>query len=131
MDQQSTNWSVNANTSISFASQFSLFWALSVQSATVTAQGGDELFYMSDASFSWIPKKTPNLNFQLKVLDTFSSNDQGLFTKGYDRTGTQVFYQATTYHRYGPILELNLAYTLNTTLQKKKMRDSIFGIEEF
>jgi len=131
VDQQSTNWSLNANTSVSIASQFSLYWALSVQSATVTAQGKDELFYMSDASFSWISKKITNLNIQLKVLDTFSSNDKGLSTEGYDHTGTQIFYQVTTYHRYGPILELNLTYTLNTSLQKKKSLDSTFGIEEF
>jgi len=131
VDQQSTNWTLNANTSISLASQFKLYWALSVQSATVTAQGSDELFYMSDASVSWTPKKVSNLNLQFKVLDTFSSNDKGLTTGGYDETGTQVFYQTTTYHRYGPILELNLSYTLNTSLQKKKKPDSSFGKKEF
>ncbi len=131
VDQQSTNWTLNANTSISIASQFRLFWALSVQSATVTAQGSDDLFYMSDASLTWTPKNLANLNLQFKVLDTFSSNDKGLTTEGYDQTGTQVFHQTTVYHRYGPILELNLTYTLNTSLQKKKKLDSTFGKEEF
>jgi len=131
VDQKSTNWSLNTNTSISITSQFRLDWALSVQSATVTAQGEDELFYMSDASFSWIPKTAENINIQFKVLDTFSSNDKGLNTGGYDQTGTQIFYQTTTYHRYGPILELNLTYTLNTSLQKKKSPDSTFGESEF
>lgn len=131
VDQQSTNWTLNANTSISIASQFKFYWALSVQSATVTAQGSDDLFYMSDASLSWTPKNLSNLSMQFKVLDTFASNDKGLTTEGYDETGTQVFYQTTTYHRYGPILELNLTYSLNTSLQKKKKLDSTFGKEEF
>jgi hypothetical protein len=131
VDQNSTNWSLNTNTSISISNQLRLYWALSVKSATVTAQGGDELFYMSDASLSWIPKKSENISIQFKVLDTFSSNDVGLYTGGYDRTGTQIFYQTTTYHRYGPILELNFSYTLNTTQQKKKSLDSTFGKSEF
>ncbi|MEN8230696.1 MAG: outer membrane beta-barrel family protein [Bacteroidota bacterium] len=131
VDQQSTNWSLNANTSISMTSQFRFNWSISVQSATVTAQGEDELFYMSDASLGWIPKKVENINIQFKVLDTFSSNDKGLNTGGYDQSGTQIFYQTTTYHRYGPILELNLTYTLNTSLQKKNSLDSTFGKSEF
>ena len=80
----------------------------------------------------WIRSETAeNINIQFKVLDTFSSNDKGLNTGGYDQTGTQIFYQTTTYHRYGPILELNLTYTLNTSLQKKKSPDSTFGESEF
>ncbi len=131
VNQKSTNWSFNANTSISLNKQLRLYWALSVLSATVTAQGGNELFYMSDASISWSPKTAKNINLQFKVMDTFSSNDQGLFTGGYDQTGMQIFYQTTTYHRYGPILELNLTYSLNTSLQKTKFLDSTFGKNEF
>ena len=131
VDQQSTNWSLNTNTSISLGSQFTFHWTLSVQSATVTAQGGNELFYMSDASLGWIPKKAENIKVQFKVMDTFSSNDQGLFTEGYDYTGTQIFHQTTTYHRYGPIIELGIAYTVNTSLKKKKSLDSTFGKSEF
>lgn len=86
---------------------------------------------MSDASLGWIPKKTENIKVQFKVMDTFSSNDQGLFTEGYDYTGTQIFYQTTTYHRYGPIIELGITYTINTSLKKKKALDSTFGKSEF
>jgi len=131
VDQKSTNWTLNANTTFSIAKQFKLFWSLAVKSATVTAQGGDELFYMSDATFSWKPKKAENLNLMIKVVDMFASNDQGLYTQGYDKTGTEVFYQATTYHRYGPILELNFTYAINSSVQKKKNLDSEFGKDEF
>ena len=86
---------------------------------------------MSDAALSWTPVSLKNVNIQLKVVDAFSSNDMGLFTEGYDRTGTQIFFQATTYHRYGPILELNLTYAINASLQKKKSLDSTFGKSEF
>ncbi len=119
------------NTSISIARQFKFYWALSAQSATVTAQGSDDLFYMSDASLGWTPKNVSNLHLQFKVLDTFASNDMGLTTEGYDQTGTQIFHQTTTYHRYGPILELNLTYTLNSLLKNKKSLDSEFGKGEF
>jgi hypothetical protein len=109
----------------------SLYWTLSATSATVTAQGGDELFYMSDAALSWSPKKVENLNLTLKVVDMFSSNNKGLYTSGRDETGKEIFYQTTTYHRYGPIFELNLTYALNWSSNGSRGIDSEFGKEEF
>ncbi len=86
---------------------------------------------MSDVALSWGPKKVENLKLTFKVIDIFSSNHQGLYTQGRDETGTEIFYQTVTYHRYGPIFELNLTYALNWAANGKKGIDSEFGKEEF
>ena len=131
VDTRSTNWSLNTNTTFTIMDGLSLYWTLSTTSATVTAQGGNELFYMSDAALSWSPDKVKNLNLTLKVVDLFSSNHQGLYTSGRDETGKEIFYQTTTYHRYGPIFELNLTYALNWSSNDSRGIDSEFGKDEF
>lgn len=86
---------------------------------------------MSDAALSWSPEKVENLKLTFKVIDIFASNHQGLYTRGLDETGKDIFYQTVTYHRYGPIFELNLTYSLNWSSNRSKGLDSEFGKEEF
>ena len=131
VDTRSTNWTLNTNTTFNITDGLSLYWTFSATSATVTAQGGNELFYMSDAALSWGPKKVENLKLTFKVIDMFASNHQGLYTQGRDKTGKDIFYQTVTYHRYGPIFELNLTYSLNWASNGSKGIDSEFGKEEF
>ena len=86
---------------------------------------------MSDAALTWSPEKWNNFNFVFKAIDIFSSNHQGLYTLGRDSDGNEIFYQKTTYHRYGPIFEINLNYTLNRTKERRPTIDSEFGKKEF
>lgn len=129
-DNSSLNWSLKANTNLMITNELKFTADFDLKSATVTAQGSDEMFYMANAALSYSPKKLKSWDFSLRGLDILSSNIQGLNTRAKDENGNEIFYQETTYNRYGPIVEFSVVYTLNFTNKSKKKVKS-FGDEQF
>ncbi len=96
----------------------------------MTAQGENDLFYLSNIALNYSPKKLKGWDFSLKALDILNSNTKGLNTRVYNDKGEQVFFQETEYLRQGTIVELSVSYKFNLKRSKKKS-DKTFGNKEF
>ncbi|BDD09012.1 TonB-dependent receptor [Fulvitalea axinellae] len=124
LDQSSLNWSVNANSTVSFTKTLKLNWNLSYRSETVTAQGEDGDFLMSDLALSQsLPKH--GLTFSLQVRDIFESNIETFNTAG------DTFDAYNKYTKEGQIFMLGVSYSLNMKNRKGKKIESEFGKKEF
>jgi hypothetical protein len=128
---QSTNWSLKANANWLASDAFKFTVDFDVKSATVTAQGKNELFYMANAAINYTPQKWDGWSFALRGIDLLASNIQGLNTRAYNSEGVQIFYQEVQYNRYGPIIELGVNYALNVNGKSKKKANRTFGDEQF
>jgi hypothetical protein len=102
-----------------------------MKSATVTAQGRDEMYYMANISLNYSPGWLKGWDFTLKGIDILGSNYTGVNTRAFDAGGTQIFYQEIAYDRYGPILELNVSYAFNMKGRSGRKIESTFGKEQF
>ncbi len=130
-DNSSTNWSLKGNAIFDLSEQFKFITDFDIKSATVTAQGKNDMFYMANIALSYSPKKVKNLNFILKGLDILGSNDTGLDTQAYNSSGQEIFYQETQYLRVGPIVELGFSYAFNKKKKEAPKTKSTFGTNEF
>ncbi len=130
-NNSSTNWSLKGNWNLMLSETFKFTMDFDMKSATVTAQGRNELFYMANAALSFSPEKLAGWDFSLKVLDFLSSNNTGLNTRAYDTDGVQIFFQETEYLRQGPIAELTVAYAFNSRVKSRNKAESTFGKEQF
>lgn len=130
VDARSTNWNVKGNLNLKLSNSLKFNWDASVASATVTAQGEDEIVYVSNAALVFTPEKKSGITCTLAAYNLFNTNTKALLTKGYDKTGTEIFYQTTTYYNEGPVLELAFAYQLNKHPKTTKTQKT-FGEEEF
>jgi len=130
-DKHSTNWSLKGNTNFILSESLKFTIDFDIQSATLTAQGRNEMLYMANIALNYAPKQLKGWDFSLKSLDILKSNITGLNTRAFNSDGEQIFYQETEYTRYGPIVELNISYTLNMNGKSWKKADSTFGKEEF
>jgi len=130
-DNSSTNWSLKGNMNLFFTPELKFTLDFDMKSATVTTQGENYNFYMSNAALNYTPKKLAGWDFSVKVLDLLSTNLTGLNTRAYNANNQQIFYQEVEYDRYGPIVELGVSYALNLNGKSKKKVDSLFGKEQF
>jgi outer membrane receptor protein involved in Fe transport len=130
-DNSSTNWSLKGNVNMDLSEQFIFSTDFDMKSATVTAQGQNDMFYMANIALSYAPKRASNLNFTLKGLDILGSNDTGLDTKAFNSSSQEIFYQETQYLRVGPIVEFGFSYALNKKKKKSPKAESTFGTKEF
>jgi hypothetical protein len=130
-DQSSTNWSLKGNLNLNLTKTLKFTTDFDMRSATVTAQGNNELFYIVNTALSCNPKKMKGWGFSLKALDILSSNLDGLNTSAHNNAGQEIFYQETEYTRYGPIVEVSATYSLNWNGKSKKESKSTFGNEQF
>lgn len=119
-DNQSINYSVKGNVIAKLSKEISWTTDFDLKSATVTAQGEDELYYMTNTAFSYTPKQLKGWNFSLGMQDLFGSNKQGLNTRVFDENKDQIFYQETTYNRTGQIATLRASYSFNSFGKKAK-----------
>lgn len=129
-DNTSLNWNVKSNMNIRLYKGLSFTSDFNIKSATVTAQGQNDLFYSLNSALGFQPENRKAWNFSVKVLDILGSNIQGLDTRAFNSDAEQVFFQETTYYRNGPIAELTVVYKLNAVEIKKKNNSSV-GKEEF
>ena len=130
-DNNSTNWSLKGNANLSISKSLTFTADLNVKSATVTAQGRNELFYMANAALNYAPKSLRGWDFTVKLLDVLGSNVTGLSTRAFDASGTQIFFQSTEYLRKAHIVELSASYSFNSKAKAKKSSSSTFGKEQF
>lgn len=130
-NNSSTNWSLKGNMNLMLIKALKLTVDFDVKSATVTTQGRNEIFYMSNIALNYSPKALNGWDLGVKVLDILSSNNTGLNTRAYDETGTQIFYQEVEYNRFGPIMEFSATYSFNRSGKSKKKAGSTFGKEQF
>ncbi|NQU52742.1 MAG: TonB-dependent receptor [Bacteroidetes bacterium] len=128
---KSTNWSLKANMNLMLSKALKFTTDFNMQSATITGQGQNDLFYMANSALSYTPQKIKGWNFSLRALDILSSNLQGLDTRAFNSKDSEIFYQETEYHRQGPIVELSVSYSLNMNGKSSKRADSTFGKEQF
>lgn len=131
-DNSSVNWSLKGNANIGLTKELKLTADFDIKSATVTAQGNNFMMYLANTALNYTPAKLKNWNFSFKVLDILNSNVEGLDTRAYDSTATEIFYQKTYYYRTGLIAELGVSYSLNANNQKPKSKaESTYGKSEF
>ncbi len=130
-NNSSTNWSLKGNMNLILTDALKLTVDFDMKSATVTAQGRNELFYMANTALNYTPAKLTGWDFSLKILDFLSSNNTALNTRAYDSSGVQIFYQETEYIRQGPIAELTVSYAFNSNGKSSKKAKSTFGEEQF
>jgi outer membrane receptor protein involved in Fe transport len=128
-DNRSVNWSLKSNLNIFPIPQIRISGDIDIRSATVTAQGRDESFYMVNAALEYTPKKPKGWSVSLRGIDLLGSNITGLNTRAFNESGVQIFYQETQYVRYGPIVEIQMNYNLNWN--NKKMSGGEYGNKEF
>ena len=121
MDQNSTNWSLKANANFTIADNLKFNYDFSRRSNTVTSQGQNDAFSVSNIALSYQPSKAWDI--ALRGLDIFAQNDTGLDTNAFNASNQQIFYQETLYERNGPIFELGITYSLNMKGKKKKAKD--------
>lgn len=131
VDNSSMNWSIKSNINYFISKELKFTTDFNIRSATVTAQGQNDLFYVANASLSYAPKKLKGWDFSLKALDFLGSNLEGLDTKAFNKNGAEIFYQETDYFRYGPIAELTLSYSFNSKAKTKKAIENSIGKEQF
>jgi len=130
-DNSSTNWSLKGNMNLNLTETLKFAVDFDLKSATVTAQGRNELFYMSNAALNYAPPRLAGWDFSLRLLDILASNNTGLNTRAYDMDGVQIFYQETEYIRQGPIAELSIAYAFNANGKSGKESRNTFRDEQF
>jgi len=131
VDDSSLNWSVKSNANLNLTKAFKLALDFNLKSATVTAQGQNDLFYQMNTSLGYTPLKLKGWDFSLRVLDLLNSNTEGLDTQAFNKYGQEIFYQETTYYRKGCIVELGLTYSFNKKGKNSTKTDSTFGKEQF
>jgi outer membrane receptor protein involved in Fe transport len=130
-DNSSTNWSLKGNLNLMITDDLKMTVDFDLKSATVTAQGKNEMFYTANTALRYTPEKLKGWDFSVKVLDFLNSNITGLDTRAHDQTGVQIFYQETEYTRFGPIAELTVSYSFNMNGKSGRKTESTFGKEQF
>jgi hypothetical protein len=131
VNNSSLNWSLKSNVNLNFTKELKLAFDFNLKSATVTAQGRNDLLYLVNSSFSYAPVKLKGWDLSLRVLDLMNSNVEGLDTQAFNKTGKEIFYQTTTYYRKGGIVEVALTYSFNKKGKSSLKTDSTFGKDQF
>lgn len=129
IDNNSTQYSINLNSTYQFNTTTSLQFTLNYLSERVTAQGEDSRFY------------SPNLTFRKTFLENrlaatlqWQNIDLGLLDTNEQRITTSQkgsFFTTTNYVYEVDVISLNLSYNFNSNKNKSKFIKSEFGAKEF
>ncbi|NQU79960.1 MAG: TonB-dependent receptor [Bacteroidetes bacterium] len=128
---RSTNWNLKGNANFNLTESMKFAVDIDFRSATITAQGRDELFYMANTSLNYTPKRLKGWDFSLTALNILNSNITNLSTRAFNSKGERLFLQESEYYRHGPIIELNISYAFNMKGKSGKKAESTFGKEQF
>jgi hypothetical protein len=131
VDNSSLNWSIKSNANLNLTKALKLALDFNLKSATVTAQGQNDLFYQMNTSLGYTPPKLKGWDFSLRILDILNSNTEGLDTQAFNKYGQEIFYQETTYYRKGCIVEIGLTYSFNKKGKSSTKTESTFGKDQF
>ncbi|WP_299553212.1 TonB-dependent receptor [Seonamhaeicola sp.] len=121
VDQNSTNWSLKGNANVTLSDKLKFNYDFSRISNTVTSQGQNDAFSVSNIALSYQPSDAWDI--AVRGLDIFAQNDTGLDTNAFNASNQQIFYQETLYERNGPVVELGVTYALNMNGKKKTSKD--------
>lgn len=130
-NNRSTNWNLKGNANFNLTESMKFAVDIDFRSATITAQGRDELFYMANTSLNYTPKRLKGWDFSLTALNILNSNITNLSTRAFNSKGERLFLQESEYYRHGPIIELNISYAFNMKGKSGKKAESTFGKEQF
>lgn len=130
-DNSSTNWRLNGNANIFLGRSLRLIVDLDWRSATVTAQGSEDMFFVAGTALNYSPPQWQGWNFSLRVLDILGTNVTNWSTRAFDSNGRQIFFQETDYDRYGPVAELSVTYSFNLNGRTLRRDMDTFGDEQF
>ncbi len=130
-DNSSTNWTINGNANIFLSRSLRLVVDFDWRSATVTAQGSENMFFVAGAALSYTPPQWQGWNLSLRALDILGTNVTNWSTRAYDSGGRQIFFQETDYDRYGPVVELGISYSFNLNGRTLRRDVDTFGDEQF
>lgn len=129
IETNSTIFSLNTNSTLSFTDTSSLQFTFNYLSARNTAQGEDSEYF------------SPNLTFRKSFLDNrlvatlqWQNIDMGLLNTNEQRITTfrsGAFYTTTNYVYEVDMVLLNLSYVFNKRKNKSRFIDSEFGKREF
>ena len=129
IDNNSTQYSINLNSTYQFNTTASLQFTLNYLSERVTAQGKDSRFYSPNLTF----RKT-FLEDRLAATLQWQNIDMGLFSSNEQRITTSQqgsFFTTTNYVYEVDMVSLNLSYNFNSNKNKSKFIKSEFGAKEF
>ena len=130
-DNTSTNRNLKGNVNLFISGSLSLIADFDWRSATVSAQGAEDSFFMAGAAINYSPRQLQGWNMSLRMQDILSSNVTNWSTRAYDNSGRQVFSQETDYTRYGPVLELGITYSFNINGRNLRRDIDTFGEEQY
>ncbi len=130
-DNSSTNWTLNGNVNIFLNRSLRFVVDFDWRSATVTAQGSEEMFFVTGAALNYTPSQWQGWNFTVRALDILGTNVTNWSTRAYDSSGRQIFFQETDYDRYGPVAELSATYSFNLNGRTLRRDVDTFGDEQF
>jgi outer membrane receptor protein involved in Fe transport len=129
-DNQSVNWNLKGNGNILLGRQFRLSADFDIRSAEITAQGRNELLFMTNAALSYTHPKYNAWVVNLRLLNILNTNNRVLSTRAYNKEGVQIFYQDTDFYYYGPVAEFMVTYSLNRISKAQpRVRTGIGGSE--
>ncbi|MFO7924859.1 MAG: TonB-dependent receptor [Bacteroidales bacterium] len=130
-DNTSTNWSLNGNMNIFLSRSLRFVFDFDWRSATVSAQGASEMYFISGAALNYSPRQLQGWNLSVRALDILGTNVTNWSTRAYNSNRQQIFFQETDYDRYGPIVELGITYSFNINGRNLKRDVDTFGEEQF
>jgi outer membrane receptor protein involved in Fe transport len=130
-DNTSTNWNLKGNLNLFLTNSLTLTTDFDLRSATVTAQGAEDMFFMAGAAVNYSPPQLSGWNLSLRMNDIFGSNVTNWSTRAYDSSGKQIFFQETDYTRYGPVLEVMVTYSFNINGRNLRREVDTFGEEQY
>ncbi|GAA4300023.1 TonB-dependent receptor domain-containing protein [Aestuariibaculum suncheonense] len=129
VDSESTQYSINLNSTYTFWQNASLQFTFNYLSERVTAQGEDSRFYSPNLSFQksfFNDALTATLQWQNIDMGLLNTNEQRITTY---RQGE--FYTTTNYIYEVDMVFINLSYTFKNGKNKSKFIESEFGKREF
>ena len=130
-DNTSTNWRLQGNMNLFLTRSLRFVADFDWRSATVTAQGANEMFFLTNAALNYSPHQLGGWIFSLRALDILGTNITNWSTRAYDSSGKQIFFQETDYDRFGPVIELGVSYSFNINGRTLRRDVDTFGEEQF
>lgn len=129
IDNNSTIYSINLNSTYNFWENASLQFTFNYLSDRVTAMGEDSRFYSPNLTFRkklFKEKLVATLQWQNMDMGLLKTNEQRITTSRVNE-----FFTTTNYRYEVDMITLNLSYTFNAAKNKSKFIDSEFGKREF
>jgi outer membrane receptor protein involved in Fe transport len=119
----SINYNLNGNISFRLHPKFRVQWDATYLSKTVTAQGFDTDFLLSNIGLKYTVNK--KITVDLLFQNIFNTNVQTITTK------TDVFYSSTEYSKFDRIIQLSLSYRFNDSGKNTKTLKTEYGEKDF